>query len=155
MELSQNETVDRLFIDDFSKSYLLETAKWGKFLAIVGFVVCILIVCAGFFMGSFIASISSFYGAPAESTEVLSKVGPIMAFFYVLIAILYFIPCLYLYRFASKMKLAIQINNQENLTNSFQNLKSLYKYCAILTIVAIALYGLIFIFALVGFSMMK
>lgn len=156
MELSQNETTDRLFIDDFSKSYLLETAKWGKFLAIVGFVMCVLIVCAGFFMGSFFASISSLYGAlPAESAELLSKLGPIIAFFYILIAILYFVPCLYLYRFANKMRLAIQINNQENLTNSFQNLKSLYKYCAILTIVAMALYGLIIIFALIGFSMMK
>jgi hypothetical protein len=48
------------------------------------------------------------------------------------------------------MKMALQGNNQELLNRSFQNLKILYRYWGILTIIALIFVGLSFVIAILG-----
>lgn len=153
MELNDNQTMDKLYLNDSSKIYLFETAKWGNFLAIVGFILCGLILLVGIFFGSLIS-----YFIPATSDQVynaqfLSKLGPVMAVFYGLIALLYFFPCLFLYKFSAKMKVGLLTASQDSLTESFLNLKSLYKFWGIFTIIILAFYVLAFVLFTIGFSM--
>ena len=61
-----------------------------------------------------------------------------------------FFPCLSLFRFATKMQLALRTNDQETLNVSFENLKSCFKFMGIFTLIILAIYGLIFIFAMLG-----
>ena len=75
-----------------------------------------------------------------------------MAFFYLILAVAYFFTCLFLYRFASKMKTALSGNAQDQLNFSFQNLKSLFKYFGIITIIALAMYGLVLVLAVLGLA---
>ncbi len=150
-------TNQNLQIDDQSKSYLLETAKWGKFLAIVGFVMCGFLVLIGMFFGSFMSKLMSMGGGMqgVDMPEATKMMGPIMAVVYVVIAALYLIPCLYLFKFATAAKSGLLSNNQEMMTDSFKNLKSLYKFWGILMIVVLAFYALAIVFVTIGMSMMS
>ncbi len=140
---------DSLVLTQDVKSYLLETAKWSKLLSIVGFVmiafVVIAAVFAGLFMGTMMSSMTEDLGGAGGA---LGGVG--VTIMYLLIALLYYFPLMYLYKFSSKMKTAITDNNQEQLSESFKNLKSCYKFIGILTLITVILYGLIFVFALIG-----
>lgn len=153
MEQQQNETQNTslfdLQIDNVCQNYLMETAKWGKFLAIVGFVGCGLIVLVAIFAGSIFASLG---GMPGRSG---AGYGGFITLFYILFALLYFFPLYYLFNFSNKMMTAIRNNDQEALQSSFANQKSCYKFVGILTIVILALYILVIIFALVMASSMR
>ena len=48
-----------LEITQVTKSIFLETAKWAKFLAILGFIGMGIMVIAGFFMGAIMSSLGS------------------------------------------------------------------------------------------------
>lgn len=128
------------------KSYLAETAKWGYFLSIVGFIGIGFMVLAGLFMGSFMSTLGM--GAAGLINPAVFTV------MYLIIAALYFFPVLYLFRFSTKMKVALRSDNEAELTTSFQNLKSLYKFMGILTAIILGLYALIFVFGMISGAML-
>ena len=141
----EQETSTELFslqIDPLTKLHLTEIARWGKFLSIVGFILCGLIILSGVFFGAFFNFLT---GGTTTNQNDLPNAGISMvagAFVYIIIATIYFFPCLFLYRFSSAMKTALNSNDQEYLSQSFQNLKSLFKYVGIITIIVIAVYAL-------------
>ena len=152
----QNQTQESglfgLNIDAASKMHLVEAAKWGKFLAIVGFVMCGLIVVGGLVMATIVGSMSRTYGndMPAGFGATF---GPTFMVVYIIIAALYFFPCLFLLRFSNKMKVALASDNQSELTSSFQNLKVLFRYVGILIIVALSFYIIALLFVSLGMAL--
>lgn len=155
----QNQSQSQLFsltIDPVIKSHLSETAKWGKFLAILGFVVCGLIIIVGLFFGTIFSSLMSRSPEVSYEGNISSgSVGAMAAIIYIIIAVVYFFPCLFLYRFSTKMKTALNGNEQTDLTLSFQNLKSLFRYVGVITVILLAIYLLIFLFAILGVAFMS
>ena len=137
-----------LHVDDIAKSYLAETAKWGKFLAIVGFITVGLMVIAAIGMLIFGTALSSAPGM--EATPFAAFGGGLFGLFYLLFAAFYFFPSLYLYRFSDRTKRALATNDTPVLTNALGNLKSLYKFIGITTAVFVGLYALGLVFMLVG-----
>ena len=137
-----------LQIDHQSNAYLRETAKWAKFLAIVGFIGCALIILVGIFAGSVMATTFGELGGGFGG-----GMGVIMAVIYILLALLAFFPYLYLYRFANQMQVALRNNDQAALTTSFGNLKSCFKFVGILTIIVLAFYALALVFGVLGATM--
>ena len=135
-----------LHIDPQSQGYLSETAKWAKFLAILGFIMIGLFVILMLVGGA--AAFTSFndmgYSSGFGTTQIIVAV---------LILALAIIPYIYLYRFAVKMQVALRNNDQANLTASFANLKSCYKYVGIFTIVILSLYLIIFIYGILAVGM--
>ncbi|MFM9984333.1 MAG: DUF5362 family protein [Flavobacteriales bacterium] len=131
---------DSLRINEASKSFLLETAKWAKFLSIVGFVFIGLIVLGALFVG---AAGSAFGGIGAMG-------GGLIAFIYILIAVLYFFPIFYLFKASVALKEGLLANDEGALTNGFENLKSHYKFVGILTIVILSFYVLVLLIAMLG-----
>ena len=73
---------------------------------------------------------------------------------YLVMALLYFMPVLYLFKFSRKMKLALANKNDDILADAFENLKSHYKFIGVLTIIMISLYVLIIGFSLVAGSLL-
>lgn len=128
------------------RSYLAETARWGYFLSIVGFIGIGFMVLAGLFMGSFMSTLGM--GAAGMISPAIFTV------MYLIIAALYFFPVLYLFKFSTKMKVALRSDNEAELTTSFQNLKSLYKFMGILTAIILGLYALIFVFGMISGAML-
>lgn len=149
--MEQNTPTTNLFdlhVDVQSSAYLAETSKWAKFLAILGFIFCGLIILVAIFAGSILSSMVSRYGGDTMP----GFGGAFISIIYILVALLYFFPCLYLFRFATKMQVALKNNDQEILVGSFKNLKSCFRFVGILTIVVLSLYVLFLIFVIIGLA---
>lgn len=126
-----------LLINDISQANLTSAAKWGKFLSIVGFVGCVLMMIGGIYVASGASSISAY----AYGREAAMYVGVT----YVITAIILFFPCLYLNKFSNKTQDAIWSTNQESIEAAFINLKSMFKFYGIVTIISLVFFALAFI----------
>ncbi len=134
-----------LQLTSLAKDYLTETAKWAKFLSIMGFILIgfmIIGALAMFAVGDAFAGM----GAGAFGNAF----GAFLGVVYLLVAFLYFFPVLYLYKFSSKAKSALYNNNSQELTEALENLKSHYKFVGILTIVILSFYVLMMFLAILG-----
>ncbi len=139
MEQDQNQSLFGLNVDAQAKGFLIEAAKWGKFLAIIGFIVCVLIVLGGIVVATQYSELDNAFSTYGESNP-FEKLGPGIAAIYIVLAAIYFFPCLYLLRFSSQVQTAMYTGNQERMTSAFKNLKSMFKFVGIMTIIVIAIY---------------
>lgn len=137
METKENFSLFELQVDHESTIFLKETAKWAKFLAILGFVWCGILALVGV---SFLASRSPYTSAYTTGASVL----------YMALAAVYFFPCLYTLNFARKMKTALQNNDQGYLNTALKNLKSSFRYLGITAIVGVVLMVIVVFFNLFG-----
>jgi len=137
MDTNDNISLFELEVDHTSTIYLRETAKWAKFLAILGFVWCGIIFLAG--LG--VLATRSPYSPPYMSW---------VSALYMALAAVYFFPCIYALNFARKMKAALQNNDQEYLNASLRNLRSAFRYLGILAIVGLALLAVVVFFNVFG-----
>ena len=133
----QNQNMFDLQVDQQTFHYFSESAKWAKFLAIVGFVGCAFLAIGALFAGASIGAMIPMMGGEAGTAGAVG--GGIVTFVYLVFALIYFFPCLYLYRYASQMQLAIHHNEQTKMHTSIRNLKSFFKFFGILTIIWLAL----------------
>lgn len=145
--LDTNVSNSGLTISPEIKIFLKETAKWAKFLAIVGFVFIGLMIVAALFMTFAMGDLMGEAGLPG----IMS--GGFLGAFYLVFALLYFFPILYLYRFASKMKIALANDDQTFLQDSFQNLKSHYVFIGILMAIILAFYVVMIVVGIVAGGM--
>ena len=128
-------------------SYLSESAKWGKFLAIMGFVFCGIMIVIAFFIPVFLTQLPPYN---TMSSEINSGMKVTMTILYLLLALLFFFPCFYLYKFSVKMQSAVRVTSQENFDESLLNLKSMLKFYGIFTVIILSFYALIFIIAILS-----
>jgi Family of unknown function (DUF5362) len=148
MGTNENLLNSDLQIDSVAHAHLAETAKWGNFLSIVGFVLSALLTIMALFAGTLMGSMSNAYGGS-------SAIGAgFITILYLIIAVIYFFMSLYLYRFSSKTKAALYTNDQESLNNALMNLKNLYKLMGIITIIYLAFLALALIFG-IGAAFMR
>lgn len=145
--LDTNLSNEELRITPEIQEFLKETAKWGKFLGIVGFVMVGIFVLLGIFMAFFMGSMMADMG---EAGAFGGAMGGALGFVYVILGLMYLFPSLYLYRFSKKMKIALDQHDQQYLYDSFQNLKSLYKFMGIFMAVILGIYALGLVFGILG-----
>lgn len=135
-------------MNDYMKGFILEIAKWAKFLSIIGFIGIGLMFLAGIVMIVAGAALSSFSNEYSRSPVGAGMVG----FIYIIMTVLYFFPVLYLFKSAVGLKNGIINNDEITLTDGFQNLKSHYKFIGIMMIVVLSLYALLFLFAMLALA---
>jgi hypothetical protein len=134
-----------------SREFLREIAKWAQFLSIVGFVGLAFIVLIALFAGSLVGTMASMSGE--EMPGAMS--GTFVTVLYLLMAVLYFFPIYYLFKFSTRLKEALVNEDEAILEDSLGYLKSHYKFIGILTIVMISIYILAFAFAIIGIAAMR
>lgn len=139
-----------LQVSPASQTFLSEAARWGKFLSIIGFILCGLMVVVAFFIPTLIMNLPPYNQMVSTMTSAMS-VGFTIG--YLLLSLLLFFPSLYLYKFSVKMKLALNSISQENFETSLQNLKSLLKFYGIFAIIILSFYALVFIIGMLGVAM--
>ena len=148
--MDQNQSIFGLSIDDANRAHLAEAAKWGRFLAIVGFVVCGLIVLGGLVAAFTFSSMGNqLSDLPPEyrtNSSLTAGFGVGIIILYIFVAIIYFFPCLFLLRFSNAMKTALAGNDQVQLNESFKNLKVMFRYVGIIMIIVLSIYLLLFVF---------
>jgi len=137
MENTQ-ESEGQVVINEEMKQYLLESAKWGKFLAILGFIGLGLLAIFSLMM---ILGLS-FLSALAKGIPMWG-----IGFIYLIMIAVYYFPTMYLYRFSDRIKQGVLSNDASVLTDGFLNLKKMFKFLGIMTIVILALYALILLLA--------
>ena len=143
--IDQGNPNSGLVISGSSIEYLNETRKWAKFLSVLGFILCGFLVLGVLSVGA----IGSFI--PSEEMRGLaSSEGFILAIVYLLMGLLYFFPSLYLFKFSQKLKTALAFKNGSDLNEALSNHKSFFKFIGIFTIVTLALYLMIGLFAVMA-----
>ena len=63
---------------------------------------------------------------------------------------MYLIPTIYLYRFSTKMRIALDSNDQESLSYSFRNMKSMFKFWGIFIAIILGFYAVMFLIAIIS-----
>ncbi len=97
--------------------FLQESAKWSKFMAIIGFIGIGLMVLVSLFMA---------LGFSAMGASTMSELPFSMSVFsiiYVLFAAIYFFPVFYSYQYATKTSAALHSKNIQLLADGLENLK--------------------------------
>ncbi len=123
-----------------SAAFLLKAAKWGKFLAILGFIVTGLMLIAGILMSFVIGML------PEEMIPLnMPFSARIISFVYIVIAGISIIPVFFLNSFCNNAMKAVNLSNTENMTASIRSLKNLFVFVGISTIVILAFYTIIII----------
>jgi len=119
---------------------------WATFLAILGFVMVGFLILMGFFMSAVFSMLPADNALPFPSQFFTA--------IYLLIAVVYFFPIYYLFKFASLARNGIRQRSSPLVSKSLHYLKAHYKFIGILSIVGIALY-ILFIMLFVALGMGK
>lgn len=140
-----SEEPQNLQVDEVGQAYLLETARWGTFIAIIGFIIAGLLVLLGFF----VMVIGGTVGSMSKAYSGLPIGFGFLGFIYIIFAGIYFFPSLKLINFSAGIKRSLPIKDQDEFNAALSKLKSLFKLVGILIIIMISFYILILIFAIV------
>lgn len=155
--MSYTETLDENYAQESNlslspdiKNFLAETAKWAKFIAIVGFVGIGIMVIAAFSVGTLMSMMMS------QFSEEIPMGFPPMIFtvMYLIMAVIAFFPIYYLFKFANHMQLALKRDDHAALTVSFENLKSHYKFYGIMLAIFLGFYLLMAVIGIGGALLM-
>jgi hypothetical protein len=147
--MQDDSSLFSLSIDTATKAHLSETARWARFLAIVGFVFLALTV----FSGIYVSVTLNRFTSMDSTAGMLGAASAGVAVMYLFMAAVAFFPLLFTFRFASQMREALNRNDQALLNASFQNLKIFYRYLGIVTIISLVLMALSLIFGLAGLAL--
>ncbi len=139
---SNREKID-LIISPSAISHLLEAAKWARFLSIIGFIFVGFMIIVALSIG-FIFSL-----IPANVQQTIPVSTSLISLFYLGMTVVYFFPILFLFNFSRKTIRAIKHKNGVSIENAMKNLKRHYKFIGILTILAITLYIIFIVFAII------
>jgi hypothetical protein len=146
--MNQNDgSIFEISINEESQYYLRDIAKWAKFLAIVGLIMGGLVSLAGVFVMIAGPALSSLMG---DMGIAISAMGIV----YVLAGLLYIYPSLKQLKFANQIVQGFGKQDQTTITSAFQNLKAVFRYWGILTVIIIGLYALLLLGAMLfgGFA---
>jgi len=133
-ELSKKEMV---FTIDIKKN-LLETAQWSKFIAIISYIGMVMML----FFGLLFLIGNSLLGSYFKTIPVF-----VMGLIYIIMAIVYFFPTTYLYRFSKKIKQGVLADDEVVLSDGFKNMKKLSRFTGILIIAMLSIYALVLLLA--------
>lgn len=129
-----------LIITDSIKTDLYETAKWGKFMSIVGFVSVGFLLLMAFSL-LFTGNLGQQFGGISQA---------FVSGFYFVIAIIYIFPVVFLYRYSKEIKKAMHGDDRVELENAFGNLKKLFVFFGIVTALTLLFYALAIISVAAG-----
>lgn len=145
---SNPEIHSSVILSDQIKRHLIAISKWSKFLSILGFIGLGLMVLGAIAILVVGVSFGSLIGGGASGALGASMI----ALLYLVMAVIYFFPCYYLFKSSTGIQNGIYSNNQESFNSGFENLKSHYKFIGIMMIVILSMYVLIMIFGVLALA---
>lgn len=127
-----------------AKDFLRQTGKWAKLLAITSLIFSAIIIIIGLFFGTIMGAISSL-GGQAMPNMYAGSIGIFMAIFYGIIGLVMMYPGIRLLQFSSKTKQALELNDEEAITEAFRRLRSVFRFYGIIVIIYLAFVALMFL----------
>ena len=101
--------------------------KWTMFIAIIGFILLGLLLIIGLIAGTFLSA----FKLGDTGLGIPESLGLIVVF---VMAVIYFFPVYFLFRFSKHTARAVQTLNKEELHKAFKSLKSYVVYLGVLII---------------------
>lgn len=132
--------IRKIEIEQETLNQLNSTRKWAMFLAIIGFIFLGLILIIGLLAGTFLTAFST--GQKGLGIPDSLMFVPIL-----LMAIVYFFPVLFLFRFSKHTSHAIRNLDKLEFHKAIKNLKAYFAYIGILIIIVLSLYIVVLIIA--------
>ncbi|WP_214229072.1 DUF5362 family protein [Pedobacter sp. B4-66] len=152
-ETTQNEPQEveevLLTVTEDIRSYIYETARWTKFLSIVGFVLTGIMILVSFSAGALISTMNDRVGVANNPWAALG--GGFLTVVFLLSALLYFYPSLLLFKYANSAKQAVLFGDQPALSAAMGKMKSFFKFWGIITITVLGLYIISFLLGVVAY----
>ncbi len=128
MDLLDDLQEDGLYIDAGMEKNFKESANWAKFISIAGMLISAILVVTSFTLGSRVEA--------ALNDGFLRSGAAGAGYLWVLVILLFsvalFVLCIYMFRFANRMQLAISTSDKYEFVESLRNLRNMYKALAIL-----------------------
>lgn len=135
-------TDERLYLTEKGESSMVSIANWGFFFAILGCLGAGIMILVGLSM----LAAGSMTGAYSEELGLDGGFMRWMSFFYLFIAAIYLVPCVFMFKFSSKVKNTVRFSRSStDLEDSIRYLKNTFKYLGIMTIVGIVLSIVMFV----------
>ena len=138
-----------LTVTEDIRSYIYETARWTKFLSIIGFVVTGFMVLFSFSAEALISAMNGKVGAANNPWAALG--GGFLTVVFLLSALLYFYPSLLMFKYANSAKQAVLYGDQPALSEAMSKMKSFFKFWGIITITILGLYIISFLLGIVAY----
>lgn len=130
----------RIEIEPDTLAHLNTARKWAMFLAIIGFIFLGLLIVIGLIAGTFLTTFNS--GEKGLGIPESLLFVPVL-----LMAVIYFFPVLFLFRFSKHTSHAVLTLDNLEFHKAIKNLKYYFAYIGILLIIVLALYIVVLIVA--------
>jgi len=121
---------------------LRQTKPWVRFISVMMFIGSVFMVLGG--VGLMIA-------AGGGMSGLGGNIGIVMGAVYIGMAVCYVIPAVFLWNYASRIALFIQMRSTFTLAAALESQKSFWKFVGAMMIVALCIYGGLFLFAFTAF----
>ena len=131
---------NKIEIERETLSHLDTTRRWAMFLAIIGFIFLGLIIIIGLIAGTFLTAFNS-------GEKGLGIPESLMFLPVLLLAVVYFFPVLFLFRFSKHTSHAIHNFDKLELHKALKNLKYYFVYIGIMIIIVFSIYIVVLIVA--------
>lgn len=127
---------------------LNSTRKWTMFLSVLGFIFLGLLIFAGLATSLFLTTF--------QTTEAnLGIPESLMIIIFTVVAVIYFFPVFFLFRFSRNIRDAIQNLDKRKLEKGTRNLRLYFTYIGIMVIVVLSIYVVALLFAGASMSFLK
>ncbi len=147
-KFQKEEEIFNLTVNETGKTYMLEMARWAKFISLVLIIVqsiMVLVMLLASFQNGL--DVSKILG-----TSIMSGPGLIFLAIYISIILLFFYPLICLLNFSRKIKPAVQTENVALFNTALKNLKNMFRFFGIVMILFVSIYGIILLFMLLSAS---
>jgi hypothetical protein len=155
----EGTTTDRTFIAPPDADTLLRTAKWARFIGLVGMALAALMVLGSFFIGAFfnrmMAMQTEAMGMSGMQQTMVSGVGVFYTVFMIISAGIYFVPSWLMHRFGNRTRKALSGPfDAEAFSEGLVAHRRMYTFMGVLTILVLVIYGFALLMMAVTWSMM-
>lgn len=136
----------QLVVTEEIRSYIYETAKWTKFLSVVGLVLAVFLALMAFSANAIIEGLA----IAAPGNPLIQMGTAFLTGYFLCLSLMIFYPSFMLFKYANAATTAVLYADQENFTIAMKKMKSVFKFWGIITIIILALYLLSFLLMIVA-----
>ncbi|AEF80459.1 hypothetical protein [Leadbettera azotonutricia] len=134
-------------------AHLKGASPWLRFIGIMGFICCGLLVLGGIVFLAMIPTMTSVWGNIPGLQSFSNVLGAAfsgsMGIYFFICAVIGFFPSRFAYAFGSKIRSYLRSGADGDLEEAFKNNKSLWKFAGIVTIISLAFIPIMIIVGIV------
>jgi protein-S-isoprenylcysteine O-methyltransferase Ste14 len=138
--MENTEEIRKIEIDQKTLKNINATRKWTMFLSVIGFIILGLFIVLGLIAGTFLSAFK-----PGETGTGFPE--SLMFVIFLLLAVAYFFPVFFLFRFSKHAANAVHAFDKHELHKAFRSLKHYFAYLGVLIIIGLTLYVVVLIAA--------